>query len=123
MSEMEIGGPGETADLFPTLCEAPASNDDSTDPLGLFWSSEHRYCASCRGEYLDIYDGRCGACVGDDLRFCRSCGFDIAEMVNREFARRFRQASHDVAAIWSQRDLTSRWWKWQQVLKHRAGAA
>lgn len=115
--DMEIGGPGETADLTQTLEEgAPTSTPTVNDPLGLFWDPQHRFCASCGGTYLDIYDGRCGGCIGEDLRFCRGCGYDIADMVNREFARRFREASKDVAAIWSDRHLTSRWWKWQQVL-------
>jgi hypothetical protein len=123
MSEMEIGGLGETADQTRTLQQGDlVSNPNVTDPLGLFWHPKHRYCASCRGQYLDIYDGRCGSCIQDDLRFCRACGFDVADMVNRDFARRFREASNDVASIWSERRMVDNWWRWQQVLTARERA-
>lgn len=120
MPRHEKGGRVEAADPITYPNDDDLLNDDSTSTIELHWDAAHRYCASCCGPFVEIFDGRCGTCIDDDLKFCPACGHGIGAMVNREFARRFRQVSNDVSEIWAERQMTSRWWDWQQVLNARS---
>lgn len=66
----------------------------------LRWHEPDRGCVHCGERVMTIDDHRCGSCLGEDLRRCPMCLADIAALVDREVARRLRQASHEASEAW-----------------------
>lgn len=74
-------------------------------PKALHWDEPDAGCVGCGQPYLTIDDHRCGTCLGEPVGFCPLCLGAIGPLIEREVARRWRAASHDVNDDMTERDV------------------
>jgi hypothetical protein len=77
-------------------------------PTALHWDEPDAGCVHCGEAVVTVDDHRCGTCLGLDLVHCPHCLGRIVELVEREVARRWRQASHDVNDEWTSTKMLDR---------------
>lgn len=79
-----------------------------TAPDDLHWNEPDIGCVHCGQPRITIDDHRCGSCLGGQVHHCPHCLGDIGDMIDREVARRVREASWAVSEGFVERGVLRR---------------